>query len=84
MCICAGGDGAGQEEQQGQKQKGAQVVTPATPAGKKQKIDANAPPCHGMAFHGLCKKGADCPYDHHAGRCAAYKKKHPDGVPKRE
>ena len=52
-------------------------------AAKKQKReDASAAPCHGQVYHGFCKR-AECSFDHNAGRCAAFKKKNPDGPPPR-
>ena len=63
--------------------------TPWTPGGKnkkgggrpptkKKKIDTNAPPCHGMAYSGACKKDG-CKFDHDQARCKAYAAANLDG-----
>ena len=49
---------------------------------EKKKVDAGANPCHGVVYSGVCTK-ADCQFDHHAGRCKAFKEAHPDGPPPR-
>ena len=51
-------------------------------SAKKKRIDAGVNPCHGMVYNGACAK-AECPFDHHAGRCKAFKEAHPDGPPAR-
>ena len=51
-------------------------------SAKKKKIDANANPCHGIVYNGACNR-PDCQFDHHVGRCKAYKEAHPDGPPTR-
>ena len=67
--------------------KKARIATPPageTPRGgaKKLKIDASCQPCHGMAYHGVCKK-QDCPFDHDDSRCKAFKEANPSGPPAR-
>jgi hypothetical protein len=64
----------------GAKRAGPQA---ASPVNKKKKIDASANPCHGVVYSGVCTK-ADCQFDHHAGRCKAFKEAHPDGPPRRQ
>ena len=53
------------------------------PRGEKRKIDATCHPCHGVAYHGSCKK-PDCPFDHDEARCKKFKEAHPDGPPARK
>ena len=55
---------------------------PGAPLQKKKHTDANAAPCHGQVYHGVCKKEG-CRFDHDAGRCAAFKAEHPNGPPSR-
>jgi len=67
-------------------------ITPRTPGGKtksagggppakKKKIDASAPPCHGVAYNGTCKKEG-CKFDHDQARCKAFAAANPDGPPR--
>ena len=51
--------------------------------GAKKKMDPTCAPCHGIVYHGSCKK-ADCPFDHDEARCKAFKEAHPDGPPGRK
>lgn len=53
---------------------------PSAGGGKKPKIDANAPPCHGIVYSGRCNK-PECPFDHDEKRCKAYKEAHPTRPP---
>ena len=61
---------------------GRQEETPRS-GGSKKKMDATCAPCHGIVYHGSCKK-PDCPFDHDEGRCKAFKEAHPDGPPARK
>ena len=69
--------------------------TPRTPSGKgkngggggqhnqpakKRKVDANAPPCHSMAYHGACKKEA-CKFDHDQARVQGICSRKPCSIP---
>lgn len=56
-----------------------------TPRGgvSRKKMDATCAPCHGIVYHGSCKK-PDCPFDHDEGRCKTFKEAHPDGPPGRK
>ena len=65
----------------GQKTKRPGEAAP-TPKQKKV-IDATKPPCHGMAYHGMCNK-PNCQFDHHEKRCQAFKEANPDGPPGRK
>ena len=52
-----------------------------TPHKKRKPEDSSRPPCHGQVYSQKCNKEG-CTFDHHAGRCEAYRTKHPDGPPK--
>ena len=55
----------------------------ADKAAKKVKvIDASRPPFHGIAYSGVCNRQG-CTYDHHAGRCQAFKEANPEGPPRK-
>ena len=60
-------------------------LPPGAPAGPKrtpegQHDDEKRQPCHGIAYHGKCNKGAECVFDHNPARCAAFRVAHPEGV----
>ena len=52
-----------------------------TPNKKRKPEDSSRPPCHGQVYSQKCNKEG-CTFDHHAGRCEAYRTKYPDGPPK--
>ena len=55
---------------------------PAAGASQGKTMDAGAGPCHAQVYKGQCAKSG-CPFDHDAGRVAAYKAKYPDKPPAR-
>ena len=66
----------------GQKSKGGGTTPQPQPKVAKKTVDKDRPPCHGIAYNGVCKKEA-CGFDHHAGRCKAFKEANPDGPPQK-
>ena len=55
---------------------------PAAGAPQGKTVDAGAGPCHAQVYRRQCAKSG-CPFDHDAGRVAAYKAKYPDKPPAR-
>ena len=65
----------------GQKDKSGSGGGTATPT--KKLIDASRPACHGIAYNGACNRPG-CTFDHHVGRCKAFKEANPEGPPSRK
>ena len=53
-------------------------IVPGTVVKKPE--DPNRPPCHGVAYSGICRRDG-CTFDHNKERCAAFKAKNPSGAP---